>query len=162
MQRKQAIDNKTATDKNKAVFRVVGRVSEEREYSLRELLEMDKIETGDMLMACGSGEPKGRLGACTGVLLTDIINGSDVITTAHNDTKKMYVVVSATDGYSTVFSWQELFNTTVGEGVMAILEKEGEKIYENHGRVDLFSAKDFLTGSRYVKQVATIKIIMFE
>lgn len=149
-------------DMNKVLFRVVGRVEKEREYLLPELLEMDTFETGEMLHACGSGDPKGRIGKCRGILLTDIINGAEVVTKEHNDTKKMYVVATAEDGYCTVFSWQELFNTVVGEGVMVILEKEGKKIYEQRGGVDLFSSGDFLTGPRYVKKLAAIKIIIVE
>lgn len=157
---KSPTNNNPATDLNISIVSVIGRVDKEREYSLGELLEMDKIETEEMRHACGSGDPKGLLPGCTGVLLTDIINGTDVTIIDHNDTKRMYVVVYAVDGYCTVFSWQELFNSAVGEGVMVILEKDSEKIYKKHGRVDLFSSKDFLTGPRYVKQVATIKIIM--
>jgi len=97
-----------------------------------------------------------------GVLLTDIINSADVVITAHNDTKKMYIIASADDGYKTLFSWQELFNSQVGEGVMVILEKEGRKIYAERGGVDLFSAGDFLTGPRYVKQLSTVTIAMLE
>lgn len=148
------------TTEKKSLFRVTGRVREEREFSIAELRAMDSIETGKQLLACGSGEPKGYIDGCRGVLLTDIINKTEVITAGHNDTKKMFLIVSADDGYCTVFSWQELFNTTVGEGVMVILEKEGVNIFEKHGGVDLFSATDFLTGPRYVKNVAKIEIFM--
>ncbi len=147
---------------NKVLFRVVDRGEKVREYSLDDLLSMDTFETGEMLHACGSGEPKGHIAGCRGVLLTDIINATEVNIVGHNDTKKMYLVVAADDGYCTVFSWQELFNTSVGEGVMVILEKEGKKIYEKHGGVDLFSSNDFLTGPRYVKKLATINIIIVE
>ncbi|SDP32649.1 molybdopterin-binding protein [Desulforhopalus singaporensis] len=150
------------TGHEKKMFSVTGRLHRTRDYSLQELLAMDKVKTGDLLFACGSGDPKGRIETIKGVLLTDIINGAEVVTADHNDTKKMYVVVTAADGYLTLFSWQELFNTAVGEGVMIILEKEGKKIYAEHGTVDLFSANDFLTGPRYVKQVKTIRIIMVE
>ena len=149
-------------DEDQTVFSITGRVLDIRDYSLKELLLMDSVETGELLLACGSGEPKGQIEECRGVLLTDVINGAKVITAGHNDTKKMYVVVSSDDGYCTVFSWQELYNTTVGEGVMIILEKGGRKVYQEHKGVDLFSAKDFLTGPRYVKQVKNIKVIMVE
>lgn len=149
-------------DMNKTLFRVIGRVENDREYSLNDLLAMDTFETGDLLLACGSGEPKGSIPRCRGVRLTDIINKAEVITAGHNDTKKMYLEVVAEDGYCTVFSWQELFNTSVGEGVMVILEKDNQKIYEKHGGVDLFSSCDFLTGPRYVKKLESINIIMIE
>jgi hypothetical protein len=143
-------------------FRVVGKVKQEKEFTLSALLDMDKVVIRDLPVACGSGEPKGRIDSCVGVLLTDIINDVEVITTEHNDTKKMYVVVASVDGYRTLFSWQELYNSRVGEGVVVILEKDGKKLYEQENRVDLFSANDFLTGPRYVKQLLTISILQLD
>lgn len=150
------------TDKDQTVLSVIGRVQNRRDYSLKELLAMDCFETEALLLACGSGEVKGEIGGCRGVLLTDVINGAKVFTEDHNDTKKMYVVASAEDGYCTVFSWQELYNTEVGEWVMIILEKEGRKVNAEHGGVDLLSARDYLTGPRYVKRLKNIEIIMVE
>lgn len=162
MDHHQHVNNEKTTNTSAALFRITGRVKQERHYSLEQLLTMDMVEVKDLLLACGSGEPKGRLKNCVGVLLTDIINSAEVITTGHNDTKRMYVIVSSDDGYTTVFSWQELFNTVVGEGVMVLLEKEGKKLYQEHGGVDLFSARDNLTGPRYVKRLTAIDIIMIE
>lgn len=146
-------------NQRRSALRIVGKVKQERDVTLAQLLEMDQITIRDIPIACGSGEPKGKLDSCLGVLLTDIINSAEVVTTEHNDTKKMYVVITSEDGYRTLFSWQELFNSRVGEGVIIILEKDGRKLYEPQGLVDLFSANDFLTGPRYVKQVATITIM---
>lgn len=74
----------------------------------------------------------------------------------------MFVIASSDDGYTTVFSWQEIFNSSVGEGIMVMLEKDGKAVYEGHGSVDLFSARDFLTGPRYVKRLANLEIKIVE
>jgi hypothetical protein len=123
---------------------------------------MDIVSFEDMPLHCGSGEPKGRIGRCRGVLLTDAINDADVVAIGHNDTKKMFLIVSSGDGYKTVFSWQELFNTSVGEGVVIVVEQNGVPLHDGCGAVDIFSAGDFLSGPRYVKRVATIEIIMVD
>ena len=150
-------------DTNNVILSVIGRVRKRREFTLSELLSMDTVKTEENLLhACGDGVPKGRMEACRGVLLTDIINETDVVITGHNDTRKMYVVIIAEDGYRTVFSWQELFNTAVGEGVVVILEKGKRKLYEGAGAIDLFSSNDFLSGPRYVKKVSVIEIVMVD
>ena len=143
-------------------FAISGRVEETRGISLDELLGMEMIEFKDLLLACGSGVPKGQINSCRGVPLTDVINLAKVVITDHNDTKRMYVVASAGDGYTTVFSWQELFNTSVGEGVIVLLEKDGRRVYEANGSVDLFSARDILTGPRYVKKLSSLRVLMVE
>lgn len=145
----------------KRCFVVEGHVHQPRAFSFDELLRLDMIEATDLLHACGTGEPKGRINRCRGVLLTDVIGLVDVRIQDHNDTKKMYLVASSADGYVTVFAWQELFNTQVGEGVMVMLERDGVKIHEEH-YVDLLSTKDFLTGPRHVKRLERIRVMMVE
>ncbi len=129
---------------------------------MEELLSRETVEVKDLLVACGSGEPKGNIAACRGVLLTDILGQAGVIVTEHNDTKKMFVTASSADGYTTVFSWQELFNTAVGEGVLVVLERDGSPVHHGQGQVDLLSARDYLTGPRYVKRLANLKVVMVE
>ncbi len=140
---------------------VDGHVHQARSFSFRDLLAQDMIEAKDLLHACGTGEPKERIGKCRGVLLTDVIGMVEVKIVGHNDTKKMYLTASSDDGYITVFSWQEIFNTQVGEGVMIVLERDGKKVHGGKS-VDLLSANDFLTGPRYVKRLITLRVHMIE
>jgi hypothetical protein len=137
-------------------------VEQASRITLKDLLAREMVEVSDLLVACGSGEPKGSIASCRGVLLTDILGEAGVIVTDHNDTKKMFVVASSADGYTTVFSWQELFNTAVGEGVLVVLERDGSPVHHGQGQVDLISARDFLTGPRYVKRLANLKVVMVE
>ncbi|MGE4559042.1 MAG: sulfite oxidase-like oxidoreductase [Desulfobulbus sp.] len=143
-------------------IKITGRVTRPISFSLEALQSMDCLDTGTLPMICGSGEPKGRIGNCRGVLLADLINQADVLITAHNDTKKMYVVAASDDGYKAVFSWQEIFNSSNGEGIVIVLEKDGRPLYDGCGEVDLISANDHLTGPRYVRQLKTVEIIMVE
>jgi hypothetical protein len=154
------LNKKSPEEIGTGAFRLSGMVETARTWTLQELLKMETVEVKDILVACGSGEPKGHIGQCRGILLTDIINSAKVVTTDHNDTKKMYVIASSNDGYATIFSWQEIFNTSVGEGIMVVLEKDGKPVHEESGAVDLFSARDFLTGPRYVKRLANLEIRM--
>lgn len=152
----------TADNPTTATLTICGRVSTPLSFSLKDLQSMDSLETGTLPMICGSGEPKGKIGNLRGVLLADLINQADVVVTAHNDTKKMYVVTASDDGYKTVFAWQEIFNTATGEGILVILEKDGQPLHQGCGDVDLISAKDHLTGPRYVRRLKTVEIIMVE
>ena len=102
---------------------ILGRVAAPMSFSLEQLKSMDWLDTGTLPMICGSGEPKGKIGNLRGVLLADLINQTEVIVTAHNDTKKMYIVAASDDGYKTVFAWQEIFNSANGEGILVIFER---------------------------------------
>lgn len=143
-------------------LRIVGRVTNPLSIPIDTLHAMDCLELGDLPMICGSGEPKGRIGACRGVLLAELINQAEVVVKEHNDTKKMFVVATSDDGYKAVFSWQEIFNSPNGDGILVVLEKDGHPLYGGCGGVDLLSAHDHLTGPRYVRQLKTVEIVMVE
>jgi hypothetical protein len=143
-------------------IRICGRVAAPLIVSLERLKSMEPVETDGLRMICGSGEPKGAIGCCKGVLLADIINSANVLITDHNDTKKMFIIASSDDGYKTVFSWQEIFNTANGDGIMVLLEKDGKPLYDDSCSGDLLSTKDYLTGPRHVKKFSTIEIVMVE
>ena len=85
---------------------------------------------------------------------------ADVIKEEHNDTKKMFIVVSAHDGYKVVFSCRKIFNTAVGGGVMILLKKNGKPLDGEQGQLDLISAEDYFAGSRYVRGLKNIEVVL--
>lgn len=139
---------------------VTGRVRQPLALSMKELCSMDTEEIQDIPIICGTGTPEGRIESCRGVLLENIIRKAEVIKEDHNDTKKMFIVASATDGYKVVFSWQEIFNTIVGGGVMILIERDGKQLSAEDGGLELISAEDYFTGSRYVKGLKNIEVIL--
>lgn len=141
--------------------RITGQVRAPVVVSMKELCGMEEVEeVRDLMIICGTGTPKGRIENCKGVLLENVIRKADVIKDGHNDTKKMYIVASAPDGYKVVFSWQEIFNSPMGEGVMILIEKNGESLCDKNSGLELISAKDYFTGSRIVMGLDTIEVKM--
>jgi hypothetical protein len=141
------------------VFRIQGRVKAPYEFTLDELNTMDSMQTENIRMICGSGEPIGDIGYFRGVLLSDVINKAEVRVVDHNDTKKMFVVAGSDDGYKSVFSWQEIFNSPNGESIWVVLENKGNPLHGGNGEVDLLTGCDHLPGPRYVRRLKTIDII---
>jgi hypothetical protein len=147
-------------DPGGSVVRVTGRVQKPLVLSMEELTAMETEVLEDLFIVCGSGDPKGCIGSCRGVLLEDVVRMAEVLREEHDDTKKMFLVASAEDGYKVVFSWQEIFNTPVGGGVLILLEKDGKPLGQEPGRVDLISSQDYFMGSRYVKGLTKIEVVM--
>ncbi len=142
------------------IFSITGRVTTPFAVTADVLLQQKYFETGDVPMICGDGEPKGHTLRGGGVRLADVITEANVHITEHNDSKKMYVVVSSRDGYATVFSWQEIFNTANGEGVLILTDSNYESMKMEEGRVDLISLGDYLSGPRRVRDLAQVDIRM--
>lgn len=141
-------------------LRIIGHVRQPLVIPLAELGRMETEAVTDLPVFCSSGTPKGAIASCRGVLLENLIRKAEVIREEDNDTKKMFIVVSADDGYKVVFSWQEIFNTPVGGGVMILIEKEGRCLCREGGRPELISAEDYYTGARYVKRLSTIEVVL--
>jgi DMSO/TMAO reductase YedYZ molybdopterin-dependent catalytic subunit len=151
-------EGKQGEEKNEYHLTVSGRVKRSLTLDMDELRRMDIVETDDVMIICGEGDPKESLGKCKGVLLTDIVNLTEVIAPEHNDTKKTYLVAISEDGYKTLFAWQELYNSATGEGVLVIFEREGKPLYEQYSSADLISVMDILPGPRWVKNIRRIEI----
>jgi hypothetical protein len=144
------------------VLRVTGRVAKPLLLSMADILAMEAEEFQDLFIVCGTGEPVDTIRQCRGVLMEKIIQKAEVLKGEHNDTKKMFIVASAADGYKVVFSWQEIFNTPTGGGVAVLTEIDGAPLEETRGRVDLISAQDYFAGSRYVRNLNQIEVVLFQ
>jgi hypothetical protein len=143
------------------ILRLTGRVVKPLVLSMADILAMETEEFQDLFIICGTGDPVDTIRHCRGVLLEKIIQNAEVLKGEHNDTKKMFIVASAADGYKVVFSWQEIFNTPIGGGVAVLTEKDGRFLDEKQDRVDLISAQDYFAGSRYVKDLRQIEVVLF-
>lgn len=93
-----------------------------------------------------------------GVTLRALLDRAQVISKNHNDVKKMVIIASASDGYTVVFSWSEIFNTPIGEEVLVFFEKDGKPLADDEGRIAMISTKDLRTGPRHVRWLKSIEI----
>jgi hypothetical protein len=57
-----------------------------------------------------------------------------------------------------VFSWSELYNTSVGEGVLALYAREGKPLGDDEGRIALISTKDSHTSPRHVRWLKDVQV----
>ncbi len=94
----------------------------------------------------------------TGVLLRDVLDAAGLIERRRSDLRRSYVVASASDGYSVVFSWGELFNAQVGDGALIVYEHEGLSLPDSEGRIALVSINDTRPGPRHVKWLNRIDV----
>ena len=89
-----------------------------------------------------------------GVLLRDVLSKVSFKEKSPKVLSEYYIVCVAEDGYKVVFSWNEIFNTSVGDSVIIIPEIEGRP----KDGISTLSPTDFATGRRYVKMLKTIQL----
>jgi hypothetical protein len=124
------------------------------------LSALPQTELKDVPMRCSPEREKGTPSAYGGVLLRDLLNQAAIDVEEHHSRNRTYVAVSASDDYSVVFSWHELFNSATGDGVLVVLRKNGQPLGED-GRIGLISARDTFTCGRHVKWLNRIEVLRY-
>jgi len=137
---------------------VTGAVEQGLTLSVNDLRQFPPQQVGELPMVCQTGANVGKLENLKGVLLRDILEKAKVVSKEHNDVKKTIVIATASDGYKVVFSWSEVFNSPVGDGVTVFFEKDGKALGDDEGRIAMVSTKDIRSGPRHVKWLKELEV----
>lgn len=138
--------------------KVDGAVENPLDLDVAGLQQFPSQKINELSLICQSGANKGKLENIRGVLLRDILEKAVIKAPAHNDVKKMAIIASASDDYKAVFSWNEVFNSPIGDGVLVFFEKNGLPLTDDEGRIAMVSSKDVRTGPRHVKWLERIEV----
>lgn len=141
---------------------VVGLVRKPCVFSAEELRQRPATVLEGVPILCGSGKVKDKPRRLSGVLLRDLLDEAEIIIDEHEDPNRTYVAAVGNDGYCSLFSWHELFNTPVGEGVLVALEKDGRPLPVEEGELCLVSAADERPGPRRVRYLTAVEVRRIE
>lgn len=139
-------------------LRVTGAVKTPLVLGVDALRKLSMQHVGKLPLVCQTGAEVGSLDNLGGVLLRDVLEQAVLDAPGHNDAKKMVIVATASDGYRVVFSWGEVFNSALGEGIVVVFEKDGRPLGDDSGRIALVSTQDTRTGPRHVKWLRDIEV----
>ncbi len=115
-------------------------------------------EMGPVPLTVRGGEVRRTLTGYRGIKLTDLLDQAQFEPSDHNALKRSYIIARASDDYTVVFSWSELYNTPIGAGVLVLVEKDSEAIPTTEGPLALISRLDLLTGPRHVRWLTAIEV----
>ena len=110
------------------------------------------------VILCGSGKVKDVPRTVAGVLLRDLLDEAQIRLDEHEDPNRTYIVATGNDGYKALFSWHELFNSPVGEGVLIALTKDGKPLGDGEGRLCLVSTRDERPGPRRIRYLSSVDV----
>ena len=137
---------------------VTGAVKTPTDFSVVALRQMTGQDTGNMPVVCASGATVATVKNFRGVRLIDVLDRVGIDTKGKKDGRNMFVIARATDGYVVTFSWNELYNTAIGESVLVAYEKDGKPLEAREGQLLLISGKDTKTGPRHVRWLNEIEV----
>ncbi len=137
---------------------VSGAVLHKLTLSVDDLKKFPPQQIGETPVVCQSGATISKMDSAKGILLRDILGKAGIVTHAPNDVKKMVIIATASDGYKVVFSWTEVFNSPIGDGVIVFYERNGMPLTDDEGRIAMISTKDIRTGPRHVNWLTEIEV----
>lgn len=139
-------------------FSVSGLVKKTLTVSISDLTQMKQASLGDIPLKNKKGEDKGSLHGLKGVLLKDILTNAGIVAAKHKNYSELCIVLTSSDGFTNVYSWNELFNTSVGDKVYVITEQDGVKAEAMAERILVMSLADKNSGSRRLKGLQKVEV----
>ncbi len=150
----QAQRNVPATNE----FKVTGDIKAERTFRISDIEKYRQADLGDISIKNHKGEEKSLIHKVKGVLLKSILDSVGISIDKPKELSEYYFIFIASDGYKNVYSWNEIFNSPIGDKLYILTGKDGKGMAEMDGHILVLSMADFNTGSRYLKGLATIEV----
>lgn len=139
-------------------LRIWGEIEKAITYDLEDLLKIKPTPLPDQIIANHNGEIKDTLTDLAGIGIQHLLEPIVYRNEKPKYLNEFYFVFEATDGYRVVFSWNELFNTDIGQQVFILTTIDGQPIQTLDQRIVVFSTADTNKGRRYVKCLQSIEV----
>ena len=139
-------------------LRFSGNVRAALDLSVEQLRALPAADFRELTLTSQSPAKTAATERLRGVPLKTLLERAVIVAPGRHDLKKTVIVARASDDYAVVFSWNELFNTVIGDGVLVVLERDGQPLGEEEGRIALVSAQDIRRGSRHVRWLNAIEV----
>ncbi|MGC8751447.1 molybdopterin-dependent oxidoreductase [Hydrotalea sp.] len=139
-------------------FTIQGKVKQPIIFTLTDLEKYSTVNIPDVVITNYLGEARGKLTHLKGILLKDILKKAELSEANPKLFSTFYYVLTAADGYSVVYSWNELLNGPVGEHTYIITTKNSESLQKMNDGILVLTPIDFITGRRHVKWLKTIDV----
>lgn len=144
--------------KTTSSFTISGDVKLPVTIQIDNLKDWATVPIGDVTITNHLGEKKSEARGLKGVLLKAILSSVEINSESPKVLSEYYFICKATDGYTVVYSWNEIFNTAVGDAVYIVIEKDGKPASAMDDSILMISSRDFKTGRRHVKSLASIEV----
>ena len=136
-------------------FTITGKVKSEKTYTVKELQSFPSIELQDINTSCNPRAVE-KTKSIKVVLLKTLL---DSVKYEYEKSKNLgyyYFLFVSSDGYKIVFSFNEIYNTEIGNNLYIVTEMENIKLDQMDSRIMLLTTKDIKGGSRNVKGLSKI------
>ena len=143
-----------------ATLTLNGHLPHPRTLGLHALRALPRREMGPTQVNCFTGRPVASVRSLAGTRLVDVLDASGFSTQPRWELKRCMVMGVGLDGYRAMFSWNELYNSALGEGVLVLYERDGLPLDGRLGPLSLISAHDRQLGPRHLLNLRGVHVQM--
>ncbi len=137
---------------------IKGAIKNPKFYTLKDLDTLKSSSIPNQLIYNHNGEIKDSLKDIRGVKLIDLLKPIQFEYQKPRELNEFFFVLTATDGYRVVFSWNEIYNTELGNAYFVITECNGDRIQQMKNRILFISTHDIKPSRRHIKSLKTIEV----
>lgn len=112
----------------------------------------------DLIITNHMGEERGELKNMKGIPILEILKDLEFSIESPRVLSEFYFTFIATDNYTVVYSWNELFNSPTGAHTFLVTESNGMQMEEMEDKILMICTTDFKTGRRHLKSLDRILV----
>ena len=142
-------------------FTVTGKVKSEKTFSVSQLQQFPAVSLKNINTSC-SPKKEDIVKSVKGVLLKNILDSVAFQYEKPRMLNQYYFLFVAADGYKVVFSFNEIYNTEIGNNLYIVTEMDGKSMELMESRIMLLTTKDIRSGTRNMKWLSKIVVCSAE
>jgi hypothetical protein len=139
-------------------IKVTGLVKQEVTITLSDIGKLQSKSLPDFDITNHLGERKSTATKLSGVLIKDLLKDVAFQEESPKLLSEFYLTFIANDGYTVVYSWNEIFNSPTGDNLYLITARDGKNLQQMDERLLTITITDFKTGRRHVKGLSKIVV----
>ena len=149
------------TSKPSSSFLVTGKVKKDRTFSFTDIRALPILDLGNLNTNC-SPRRKEESKNVKVVLLKTLLDSVRFDAESPRMLNQFYFKFVATDGYSLVYSFNEIYNTETGNHLFVVVEKDGMPLEDIENRILILTTSDLKQGARNMKHLEKIVVCQAE
>ena len=140
---------------------VTGKVKSEWSFPISAIKEYKSDLLGDVNTSCSAKQREDSKGV-KGVLVKTLLDTVEFDYENRKMLNEFYFKFEAVDGYTVVYSFNEIYNTETGNHLYIVTEMNGKEMGEIENRILLLTMNDLKTGNRNIKGLKRIVVCKAE
>jgi hypothetical protein len=141
------------------LLQVTGQVHHGLSLTARDLKAMPQRDYTEKRSVTVDGREVTQTVLIQGVPLRQLLDQAGLTPDRHA-LRRAIVLLTAQDGYQASFSWGELYNASLGDGVVIVLRHGEDDLLQRDGLPSLRSLQDTRPGPRHVRWLKTIEVLL--